>query len=315
MHPAFSVIFFTTASGAGYGILAILSVLLLGGVIPADRTLGIIGLGISVVLVSAGLLSSTFHLGHPERAWRAFTQWRSSWLSREGVLSVVTYVPWVVLAFGWIFLGAADGLYLIAAAACAVLAVITVYCTAMIYRSLKTIHQWSNKWTVPVYVVLALASGAVWTAGILSVTVGIAPGYMVFTVITLLVAWRVKRHYWLFIDNSQHAMSTQSATGLKGETVRLLEGPHTEENYLQREMGFKIARKHAARLRNIVHLAAFMAPAMFLALAYVAGDPVMDVLCSLSAMVFISIGVIVERWLFFAEAKHVVTLYYGAQAA
>lgn len=315
MHPAFSVIFFTTASGAGYGILAILSGLLLGGVIPADRTLGIAGLGISVVLVSAGLLSSTFHLGHPERAWRAFTQWRSSWLSREGVLSVLTYVPWVVMAFGWIYLETAAGIYSFAAAACAVLAVITIYCTAMIYRSLKTIHQWSNKWTVPVYLALAVASGAVWTAGILSLTVGVASGYMAFTVVTVVVAWRVKRHYWLYIDNTQHAASPQSATGLKGDTVRMLEGPHTEENYLQREMGFKIARKHAARLRNIVHLAAFLAPAMFLVLAYVAGDPIMDILCSLSAMAFISIGVVVERWLFFAEAKHVVTLYYGAQVA
>ena len=79
MHPAFSVIFFTTASGAGYGLLGVLAVLAAWQVIPADRLSGIVGLGLAFVLVSGGLMSSTFHLGHPERAWRALTQWRSSW--------------------------------------------------------------------------------------------------------------------------------------------------------------------------------------------------------------------------------------------
>ena len=87
MHPAYSVIFFTSASGGGYFLLTLLGVFGALGVLPPDPVLGLIAFGLAFAMVTAGLLSSTFHLGHPERAWRAFSQWRSSWLSREGVLS------------------------------------------------------------------------------------------------------------------------------------------------------------------------------------------------------------------------------------
>jgi len=314
MHPAFSVIFFTTASGAGYGMLMILAMLASWQIVPLDRTLGIVGLGLAFVLVTAGLLSSTFHLGHPERAWRALTQWRSSWLSREGVLSILTYIPWVGLAYVWVVTGNIEGGGNLFAGAAAALALATVFSTAMIYRSLKTVHQWSNQWTVPVYIVAALASGAVWVAALLSVTVGVEKTYLAFAVVCLLVAWRVKRMYWRFIDTTQHPSTPKTATGLKGETIRMLEGPHTEENYLQREMGFKIARKHAAKLRRIVHLGGFLLPILLLVVAYLLqGTPV--IIACFAAAVSMSVGIVVERWLFFAEARHVVTLYYGAKAA
>src|SRR4051812_3263486 len=93
MHPAYSVIFFTSASGGGYLLLALLGLFGALGILPADPVLGVVGFGLGFGMVTAGLLSSTFHLGHPERAWRAFSQWRSSWLSREGVLSLASFVP------------------------------------------------------------------------------------------------------------------------------------------------------------------------------------------------------------------------------
>lgn len=314
MHPAFSVIFFTTASGAGYGILIILAMMASWEYVPLDRVLGIAGLGLAFVLVSAGLLSSTFHLGHPERAWRALTQWRSSWLSREGVLSVLTFVPWAGLAYFWILVGDIRGLGGISAGMAAALALATIYCTAMIYGSLKTVHQWANRWTAPVYLMCGLATGAVWVSALLSATIGVEKPYLAFAVVCLLVAWRVKRMYWRFIDTTQHPSTPNSATGLKGEKVKLLEGPHTEENYLQQEMGFKIARKHAAKLRRIVHLFGFMVPIMLLVVAYLLSGPPVIAACFAAAIVM-SIGIVVERWLFFAEARHVVTLYYGAEAA
>lgn len=314
MHPAFSVIFFTTASGAGYGILIVLAMMASWQAVPLDRTLGITGLGLAFVLVTAGLLSSTFHLGHPERAWRALTQWRSSWLSREGVLSVLTYIPWAGLGYFWIIAADVSELGGLCAGMAAGLALATVYCTAMIYRSLKTVHQWSNKWTVPVYLILSLASGAVWVAALLSVTVGPGKPFLAFVAVTVLVAWRVKRMYWRMIDTTQHPATPKSATGLKGDSITLLEGPHTEENYLLREMGFKIARKHALKLRRIVHLNAFMVPVLLLVIAYLLSGPFVIAAC-FAAAISMSIGIVVERWLFFAEARHVVTLYYGAQTA
>lgn len=313
MHPALSVIFFTSASGAGYGMLIVLAVLVGFGVVPMDRTLGIVGLGLAFLMVTAGLLSSTFHLGHPERAWRALTQWRSSWLSREGVLSVLTYIPWMLFAYVWLF-GGPDGLGQISAGLAAILAFATIYCTAMIYRSLATIHQWYNGWTVPLYIILGLVSGIVWVAAILSLTVGVGQVFLAFCLVALLTGWRMQRYYWNYIDTTQHPITPQMATGLQGESVRLLEGPHTEENYLLQEMGFKVARKHAEKLRKLVHIFGFGLPLALILLGYVTGGP-LAVIATVSAALSMSFGIIVSRWLFFAEARHVVTLYYGAQAA
>lgn len=101
MNPAYSVIVFTTASGAGYGLLAWLAFWdLLGSSEGLDDVFAA-GLVIALVLISGGLLSSTFHLGRPERAWRALSQWRTSWLSREGILALATYPPAGVLLLEW----------------------------------------------------------------------------------------------------------------------------------------------------------------------------------------------------------------------
>src|SRR5262249_49941394 len=122
MHPAFSVIFFTVASGAGYGLLFLLRVGGALGMLPPDRWFGAAACGLAVGAVSFGLLASTFHLGHPERAWRAMSQWRSSWLSREGLASLITYAPTLLFAAGWILAGSNDGawgIFGLVAAACA----------------------------------------------------------------------------------------------------------------------------------------------------------------------------------------------------
>ena len=108
MHPAYSVILFTTASGAGYGLLVWLALLGMLGLVPPDSGLGLVGIASALALITAGLLASTAHLGRPERAWRAFSQWRTSWLSREGVLAVATYIPAGLLALGWVVLGRLD---------------------------------------------------------------------------------------------------------------------------------------------------------------------------------------------------------------
>jgi DMSO reductase anchor subunit len=315
MHPAFSVIFFTTASGAGYGLLALVALLAPFGLLPADSGFGLTALGLALTLISAGLLSSTAHLGRPERAWRAFSQWRSSWLSREGVLSVLTYVPALVFGFGWVFLGRLDDLYAAAALAAAVLAVVTVYCTAMIYASLKPIHQWRNAWVPRVYLALALMTGALWLNALTHLW-GAATAWLgaLALVATALGAW-TKERYWTFIDTTSALSTPESATGLGHlGAVRFLEGPHTEANYLLTEMGYRIARKHAVKLRRIALALGFALPIALTLLALVISGAV-AVLASLFAALSAMLGVLVERWLFFAEAKHTVTLYYGAPVA
>ena len=95
--------------------------------------------------------------------------------------------------------------------------------------------------------------------------------------------------------------------------VRSVEQPHTEENYLTHEMGFRIARKHARKLRALVLACGFSLPALLAALALVL--PSASAWASWFAVLIGMGGIFVERWLFFAEAKHAVMLFYGARSA
>src|SRR5690242_9993150 len=158
MHPALSIVFFTTASGAGFALLLMLGLCVPLGLLPRNSIFGFVALAVAVALAAGGLSSSVLHLGRPERAWRAFSQWRSSWLSREGVFSLLTFLPSAIFEVGWVFFGVTEGLIGLCGILAAVLAAATVYCTGMIYQSLKPIHQWHNAWVVPNYLVLALMS-------------------------------------------------------------------------------------------------------------------------------------------------------------
>jgi DMSO reductase anchor subunit len=313
MRPGYSVILFTTTTGAGYGMLVLLGVLGFAGLVPADVWFGLAAFAVALGAITFGLLSSTFHLGHPERAWRAFAQWRSSWLSREGVLAVVTYAPAGGFALAWVFLGDNANL---AGPVTAVLAAATVFCTAMIYRSLATVHQWCNAWVVPNYLALGLMTGAVWL-NLLLAAFGLADAnFALFTAVVVAVAAALKLAYWNFIDTTAHPSTPESATGLGGlGKVRLFEAPHTEENYLMKEMGFRIARKHGRKLRRIAVATGFAAPLVLTLVAVVISPGLLMIACTGLAAVSVSIGVLIERWLFFAEAKHVVILYYGGERA
>src|SRR5882672_9828309 len=159
MHPALSIVFFTTASGAGFALLLLLGLGAPLGLLPPSASFGFAGLAVAVLLATGGLASSALHLGRPERAWRAFSQWRSSWLSREGVMAVATFVPAAIFAIGWIFFGATPGMIGLLGILAAALAAGTIYCTGMIYASLKPIHQWHNRWVVPNYLALGIMAG------------------------------------------------------------------------------------------------------------------------------------------------------------
>lgn len=315
MHPASSVIFFTTASGAGYGLLFLLGLAGAGGLVPADLAFGIVGFALSLGLITAGLLASTFHLGHPERAWRAMSQWRSSWLSREGLAAVLTYVPAGLFAIGWIFLGEARGTWGVFGILASAGAVVTVVCTAMIYASLKTIRQWHHPLVLPGYLLLGLYTGGLWMTVLTHLFGGEAQTFLWVTVISGAAAAAVKWTYWSRMDGEPAKTTAGTATGL-GDLgkVRLLDGPTTSKNFVMREMGYRVARKHGRRLRLIAILTGSIVPIVLLLVGAAMGSHhavVPVVLAALSG----SFGVVVERWLFFAEATHVVTTYYGAGAA
>ncbi len=312
MHPAASVILFTVSSGMGYGLLALLAALGSLGVLPPEPGLGLAGFGTALTLITAGLLASMFHLGHPERAWRALSQWRTSWLSREGVLAIMAYPPALLFAGGWVLAGRTDGIFALAGWLTALLAVLTVCCTAMIYVSLKPIPQWRNRWVMPGYLAMALATGAVGLALLTSVF-GVGRELTgVIAILGLGLAALVKLAYWRHIDTAAPIATAAAATGMgKLGQARLLERPNTQENYLQKEMGFRVARKHADRLRRLVLIGGFGLPLALVLLASFL-PTAMSVWLLALALAGATIGALVERWLFFAQAKHTVTLYYGA---
>ena len=312
MHPALSVILFTSASGGGYAMLALLGLFGASGVLAPDPLSGWVAFLWSLGMVTFGLVSSTLHLGRPERAWRAFSQWRSSWLSREGVLAVFTFLPAGLYAIGWLFVGE---IWRWAGALLSLGAVATVCATAMIYASLKPIRAWHNLWTLPGYLAMGLASGALWfTMWAELMPAPQKPAYD-FAIIGLVVSGAIKLLYWRFLDSGARAITAESATGLGAfGKVRMLAAPHTEENYLLKEMGFRIARKHAQKLRRIAFIAGFVLP-LACVLGTLLTPHLVDVVLLALAAVLNAIGTVTERWLFFAEAKHTVTLYYGAAQA
>ncbi len=313
MHPALSVIIFTTASGAGYGLLSLVGVLVWRGGLQPSLSLGVVLLGTGLGLVSLGLLASTWHLGHPERSWRAFSQWRSSWLSREGMVAMLSYAPALGLAWFWLGEGDLGGHARWLGLVLSILSIATVFCTAMIYRSLATIAQWCNGWTVPCYLVFSMMSGVVVLNAILFVAGLPSPHVAAASVVACVFGGVFKSLYWRQIDANTHPSTPGSATGLGhlGQ-VRSFETPHSGDNYVMKEMGFAIARKHATKLRRYTSILAFILPLGFSLIALL-DHGVVATLSACAAVLGVTLGLLIERWLFFAEARHVVTLYYGAE--
>lgn len=301
MTPDLTIIFFTTASGAGYGLLFWLGLLAPLGVLPMAGSFGATASIVGLALVSAGFLSSTFHVSHKKRAWRAITQWRTSWLSREAVAALLTYIPAMLFPVLWWIDGHPGELARLLGFLTAALSAVTVACTGMIYASLKPIRQWCHPIVLPVYLLASAFSGAACLAAI--ATLWQAPGYVAYGAVMLAgVTLIAKLGYWRSIDRGA-PRGPGDAIGLaRLGSVRMLDPPNTEENYLLREMGYRVARKHATKLRIIAIILAFVLPIILL--------PFVPLLAAILSL----LGLLVERWLFFAEATHTVTLYYGRTA-
>lgn len=290
MHPAPSLILFTVLSGLGFGLLVWLG---LGLSAPLGaRAFILFGLGYG--LAGAGLIAAAFHLGHPERALKAFSQWRSSWLSREAVLSVATLLALAPHAAASAFWGTPLP---VLGWIGAMLALATIFATAMIYAQIKAVPRWHHASTPPVFLLAALGGGAL-LAGLATIALWAM----------LALAFAMVFH-WVAGDRQFRASGTDTgtATGLGSVgRVRLLEPPHSGQNYLLREMVYVVGRKHARKLRLIaLGLGAFL-PALLLVL------PVSYISLAL-ALLSHTAGMFVQRWLFFAQAEHVVGLYYGSR--
>ena len=288
MHPAPSVIIFSTLSGLGFGLLAWLGI----GLPSVTGWVAFVFFLIGYLLAVGGMIASTFHLGRPERALKAFTQWRTSWLSREGWLAVAALLVMALHGAGLVFfdqnwwptgfIGAALSLY-------------AVFATSMIYTQLKTIPRWHH-WLTPVnFLSLAIAGGA------------LLAGQVTAAVILLGIAGAVQVALWMVGDGAFARSGSNIGTATRlGEigSVRAFEPPHTGTNYLLREFVYVIGRKHRVKLRVIAICLMTIVPVILLFLPFHHIEAALAVLSHIA-------GVFTARWLFFAEAEHVVGLYYG----
>ena len=310
MHPSFSVIFFTTLSGLGYGLWIWSACALLH--YGSQRGVHfLMPLALGVVPVTLGLFSSLFHLGRPARAWRAFSQWRSSWLSREGLLAVLAYLPWAFIVWAALFgQGVPAWAMKMALLALVLLSLAVLACTAMIYASLKPIPAWRHWAVLPAYLGFAVLCGGLAAAAVYAVSEWPGKAAQYGLPVLALALGALKWRYWRDIDRDPAPADRASALGLPaGREARVFERPHTEANFITREMGFVLARKHGRRLRVIALLLFALLPAVLAWLAFLPASGPSALLLGLAAAAAL-LGAIVERWLFFAQARHLVTLYY-----
>ena len=308
MHPALSVIFFTVTAGAGYGVLFLLGISRLTGLTPdasPDQVtlMGVVGL----VLVTAGLLSSTFHLANPKNAWRSFVRFRTSWLSREAVFAVLFYpvcLIWLACDF---FMGnttTTNFLGLLTAFLC----IVILICTGMIYASLKTIRQWHTALTPVNFVLLGLLLGAL-ILGFMLASQGLSTATLMSVALGVVVLAALAKIVYFYWIGQPAGPTINTALGFTRATVRLLDVGNSSDTFHNKEFGYQVDKVKLIWLRTISMILMALLP--LLLISGVFGDVGSStlLLAALSAYA----GVFVERWLFFAEARHVVNLYHGFQ--
>ena len=289
MHPAPSIIAFTTLSGLGFGLMAWLGA---GSGQPTILQAFLL-CALAAGLAAAGLVASLLHLGQPRRFLKAFSQWRTSWLSREAVLAIASFAAFALFSALWLLLGIRTRWLGVPAAA---LALATVFSTAMIYAQMRSVPRWRTPLTPLLFLAFALAGGA-----LLAGAARPAPWLLAGLGLLQLAAWL---HGDRRFAGAGSTLATATGLGALGR-LRLLEPPHSGRNYLLREMVHVVGRSHARKLRLAGLLFAVLLPLVLVTLAP-AGPPALG-----AAALVHGLGALVLRWLFFAEAEHVVGLYYG----
>ncbi len=327
MHPAFSVIFLTTLIGVGQGLFLALftgQVYALANLLPAQDSQSFYAIGsvVAIVFLIAGLIASVFHLGHPERAWRAATQWRTSWLSREVLALPITMG--LIFAYGLThYMGWTEPFFIIAKGTLPVdasliigtLATIATFalfiCTAMIYAGIKFIQEWHTPLTVFNYILLGGASGftlaAAFSAYVGADLVGFYGMWAVILTITGLISraavlWRNK--------HLQHKSNLQTAIGVRHNNIQQKAQGAMGGSFNTREF-FHGSPQAVVKMARYGFLSlVFIVPVVLLGASYSMESSYLPLL----AFVVQYVGLMMERWHFFTEAKHPQNLYYQSIA-
>jgi DMSO reductase anchor subunit len=307
MRPQFSIIFFTTLAGMAQGLLFSLAILDFPVQIFTQSFLSTFAFPSALVLLGLGLIASFFHLGRPERAWRAAMMWRTSWLSRE-VIVLPMLIAVTVLGLLYSLTNEVPSWLWIAI----VIATILLWiCTAKIYQCIRFIQEWSHPSTLMNFTLLGITSG--WM--LLGALVGLSDGTKEFPLnsvmsgisfILLFVAFNLKLWIWRRNRSLRPKSNLASATGIKGSNIRqtsmgLMGGSFNTREFFHHQTAHAISN-----IRKIVLLCAYIFPMILV--AYSISSP--SNLIFILALIIHFIGLLAERWMFFAEANHPQNLYY-----
>jgi len=307
MNPAFSVIVFTTVAGTAQGLVVALAAALLAG-LPLRPGFAPLTLALAVVLLVVGLAASFLHLGRPERAWRAATMWRTSWLSRE-VIVLPSFIALVALWAAALRLGAPQGWTRgVLPLAALVVAALLWACSAMIYACLRFIEEWAHPLTFVNFSMTGLASGFVVAAA-----AGAVGGEVVFVshigawaLALTLVAWACRMLALRRNAGLRHQSTLQSATGIHATPLVQKSMGMSAGAFNTREFFHHASQAAIRNVRLALVVLGFAVPALLV----IVGIVTAATWPWLVAVAIQAIGLLADRWLFFAQARHPQNLYY-----
>ncbi len=326
MHPAFSVIFLTTLIGVGQGLFLALvtgQVYSLANLLQPQDSVRFYAQGslLALLFLVAGLVASVFHLGRPERAWRAAARWRTSWLSRE-VIVLPLFMALVALYGGLHWLGWTEPWFQVkgvipvdATLVVGVLGALAAFalfgCTAMIYASLKFIEEWHSPFTLVNFTLFGIASGFMLAAAFSAWSgTDLVAFYGTWAVIFTLAAGVGRLLSLRRNARLQHKSDLQSAIGVRHNRIEQKAQGFMGGAFNTREFfhGRPAAVVKGVRLFFLV--AVFVLPPLLLGASHWLASPWLP----MAAFVMQYLGLVAERWYFFAEARHPQNLYYQSMA-
>jgi DMSO reductase anchor subunit len=308
MHPPFSAIFLTTLIGAGQGLFLVLfgTELWFGPLALTPQAHQFLGMGsaVSLLLTAGGLVASLFHLGQPQRAWRGMAMWRTSWLAREGIALPAFMAG--VFAYGvahWLGADATRWIGAVTALLCLTLFV----CTGMIYACIRFLQEWASPLTPVNYLLLGCASGATLATLLAALGApGLVPAYAQVTILLTLLGL-VTRSASLVRNAQLKPKSTlQSAIGIKHPRIVQKAQGFMGGSFNTREFFHGRSAQMLRSIKWVFLILVFPVPLLFLTLGVSASSPALI----FAAFALQYIGLLAERWFFFAQANHPQNLYY-----
>lgn len=307
MRPQFSIIFFTTLVGMAQGLLFFVALSNLYSQATPNAFLTNLVLPVAFILLCLSLLASFFHLGHPERAWRAAAMWRTSWLSRE-VIALPALMAVTVLIYFYAHIGEVpQWLWL----ALLFTTVVLWICTAKIYQCIRFIQEWSHPSTLTNFILLGLGSGLV-LLELLIILWGDAAAKFIDTplsivsLLLLFLAFNLKLWIWRRNRGLKPKSNLSTATGIKGSNIRQTSMGLMGGSFNTREFFHHQTDRMIANMRKIIMLCAYVIPMILMAYALTSPSAMIIAL----ALIINYLGLLAERWMFFAEANHPQNLYY-----